>query len=77
MTDWQNALNLMKDYEKKNKGKNKNKNKDKHEIQNIEEFSVSLRCWECGMQIDNLRSDKYCTRCLIIYLRKLSGVPHE
>ena len=60
MTDWQDALNLMKENGKKNRPKGHGT------------FGIGLRCWECGMYIDNLNMGHYCTRCLVIKLRNLS-----
>jgi len=71
MTDWQDALNLMEDNSKKNKVQKNKKNKNNNKLQ------VGLRCWDCGRYIDKLVGGHYCTRCLIIKLKKFSGVSYQ
>jgi len=64
MTDWEDAVNLMKVNSKVNlKGKSK-KNKKLLD-------PVGLRCWECGQYLDNLKSGHYCGNCLVKHLKKL------
>ena len=58
MSDWQDAVNLMVPNGKKEKTKKANSSQ------------VGLRCWECGLYIDNLRTGHYCTSCLVKQLRK-------
>jgi len=71
MTDWQDALNLMEDTSKKNKIQKNKKNKKNSKLQ------VGLRCWDCGRYIDKLVGGHYCTRCLIIKLKKFSGLSFQ
>ena len=71
MTDWQDALNLMEDTDKKNKIQKNKKNKNNNKL------LVGLRCWDCGRYIDKLVGGHYCTRCLIIKLKKFSGLSSQ
>lgn len=74
MTDWQDALNLMEDTGKNNKIQKNKKNKRN---KNNNKLQVGLRCWDCGRYIDKLVGGHYCTRCLIIKLKKFSGLSFQ
>ena len=63
MTDWQDAVNILVPNGKKEKTKK------------TKPSQVGLRCWECGLYIDNLRTGHYCTSCLVKHLRKYVQVP--
>jgi len=65
MTDWQDAVNLMKVEEKKRRTKKK------------KETNIGLRCWECGLYLDNLGTGHYCTRCFVRNLKKYMNIPQE
>jgi hypothetical protein len=61
MSEWQEAVNLMQSAEKKKKVRKKSTKKPQ----------IGLRCWQCGLYIDNLKSSNYCTECVIKHLKKL------
>jgi hypothetical protein len=67
MTDWQDAVNLMKVEEKKRRVKKK---KD-------EKMGIGLRCWECGLFIDNYRTGHYCSRCLVKNIKKYMNATYQ
>jgi hypothetical protein len=62
MSNWQDAVNLMKVQDKKTKSKAKAKK--------ARELVVGLRCWECGLYIENIRGEHYCTNCLVKHLKR-------
>jgi hypothetical protein len=33
-------------------------------------MGIGLRCWECGLYIDNYRTGHYCSRCLVKNIKK-------
>ncbi len=67
MTDWQDAVIIMKRNDKKRKSKNRKK----------DEHSVGLRCWECGLYLDNYNMGHFCTRCFLMKLKKYVTMPKE
>ena len=62
MSDWQDAVNLMKSNGRKAKRKAS------------EKPIAGLRCWDCGLYIDNLRAGHYCSKCLVKRLKKYMGI---
>ena len=65
MSDWQDALNLMRVEKKKTRSKKKDKSQ------------IGLRCWECGQYLDSLNAGHYCTQCLIKHLKKFGFVQSQ
>jgi hypothetical protein len=65
MTDWQDAVNLMK------------ANKKKRKVKKNEETNIGLRCWECGLFIDNYRTGHYCSRCLVKNIKKYMNATYQ
>ncbi len=62
MTNWEEAVNLMKINGKKRK------------IREHDKLEVGLRCWECGLYLDNLGTGHYCSKCLIKKLKKYMNI---
>ena len=65
MTDWQDAVIVMK------------ANRKKRRVKKTDKPSVGLRCWDCGMYLDNLGTGHYCTRCFVKKLKIFMNVPSE
>lgn len=65
MTDWQDAVNLMR------------ANKKKRNVKKKEETNIGLRCWECGLYIDNYRTGHYCSRCLVKNIKKYMSATYQ
>lgn len=61
MTDWKDAIIVMKTNGKKNR------------VKRSSGTQIGLRCWDCGLYIDNMRTGHYCSRCLLRHLRKYMG----
>lgn len=88
MTDWQDAVILMTAPNKKIKNRQKKKEnkkvkkgkKEKKENDTInleKKLGVGLRCWECGLYLENMKSGQLCNSCLIKYLKKIAKTPQK